>query len=95
MLVDEAVSELKLWFHEQSLSNLVESLCNNGELVEELVEYHQSNFVRLYLENGKKKDPFLTFQFDWHRNCSALLLEEKHELAELSLDEHPVPKCIL
>ena len=76
MLVDEAVRKLKLRFHEQSLGNLVESLCNNGELVEELVEYHWSSFARLYLENGKKKDPFLTFQLDWHRNCSALLLEE-------------------
>ena len=87
VLVDEGVSELKLRFSEQSLRNLVESLCTNGELMEDVVEYHRSSFVRLYLENGMKKDPFLAFQFDWHRNCSALLLEEKHELAELSLDE--------
>ena len=64
VLVEEAVSKLELRFYEQSLSNLVESLCNNSELVEELVEYHRNNFVRLCLENGKKKDPFLTFQFD-------------------------------
>ena len=95
VLVDEAVRELKLRFHEQSLGNLVESLCNNGELVEELVEYHWSSFAKLYLENGKKKDPFLTFQFNWHRNCSALLLEENMNWLNLVLMKHPVPKCIL
>ena len=87
VLVDEAASELKLRFSEQSLGNLAESLCSNGELMEDLVEYHRSSFVRLYSENGKKKDPFLAFQFDWHRSCSTLLLEEKYELAELSLDK--------
>ena len=62
VLVDEAASKLKLRFSEQSLGNLAELLCSNGELMEDLVEYHQSNFVRLYSENGKKKDPFLAFQ---------------------------------
>ena len=58
VLVDEVASELKLRFSEQSLGNLVESLCSNGELMEDLVEYYRSSFVRLYSENGKKKDPF-------------------------------------
>ena len=60
----------------KSLGNLVESLCSDGELMEDLVEYYQSSFVRLYSENGKKKDLFLAFQFDRHRNCSSFLLEE-------------------
>ena len=63
------------------------ALVSDGELMEDLVEYYRSSSVRLYSENGKKKDLFLAFQFDWHRNCSALLLEEKYELAELSLNK--------
>ena len=86
VLVDEAISKLKLWFSEQIFSTLVESLCCNGELIEDLVEYHWSSYVRLYSENGKKEDPFLAFQFDWHQHCSALLLKEKYELSEVSLD---------
>ena len=55
--------------------------------MEKLVQYYRSIFVRLYSENGIKKDSFLFFQFHWHQNCSALLLEEKYELTELRLNK--------
>ena len=86
VLVDEATSKLKSCFSERSLNKLVESLCSNNTLMEELVEYYRGVFVRLYCENGIKKDSFLFFQFHWYQNCSALLLEEKYELTELSLN---------
>ena len=87
VLIDETASELKSRFSECNLGALVESLCTNDELMKELVEYHRSAFVRLYSENGKKKDSFLVFEFHWHQNCSTLLLEEKYKLTELSLDK--------
>ena len=40
VLVDEATSELKSRFSERSLNKLVESLCSNDTLMEELVEYY-------------------------------------------------------
>ena len=58
VLVDKATSELKSCFSEQSLNKLVESLCSNNTLMEELVEYYRGVFVRLYGENGIKKDSF-------------------------------------
>ena len=60
-LVDEATSEFKSRFSERSINKLVESLCSNDTLMEELVEYYRGVFVRLYCENGIKKDSFLFF----------------------------------
>ena len=87
VLTDEVTGELKLHFTERSLSELVTLLCCNDELLKQIVEYHRNMFIQLYLKNGKKKDPFLYFQIEWHQNCSALLLEEAYELTEIGFNQ--------
>jgi len=48
------------------------------------------NFLRngfyLYEQCAKKKDKFITFQFQWHQHCSILKVKDTTDLAKLSLD---------
>ena len=87
VLVDEVTSQLKLQYGERSLNKLVDLLCLNEELLKEMLECHRSMFIHLYLDTGKKKDPFLNFIIKWNHHCSAMLLEELYGLTEINLDK--------
>ena len=52
-----------------------------------IVNFLRNGFVNLYEQCAKKKDKFITFQFQWHQHCSILLMiQDTTGLAKLSLD---------
>ena len=51
-----------------------------------IVNFLRNGFVNLYEQCAKKKDKFITFQFQWHQQCSILLVKDTTDLAKLSLD---------
>ena len=87
VLSDEVTSQLKLQYSERSLNRLVDLLCANEELLKEMLEWYHSMFVQLYLDTGKKKDPFLNFVIKWNHHCSVMLLEELYGVTEIDLDQ--------
>ena len=87
VLSDEVTSQLKLQYSERSLNRLVDLLCANEELLKEMLEWYRSMFVQLYLDTGKKKDPFLNFVIKWNHHCSVMLLEELYGVTEIDLDQ--------
>ena len=40
----------------------------------------------MYENSYKKKDKFIAFQFQWHQQCSILLVKNASDLAQLNLD---------
>ena len=87
VLIDEVASQLKLQYGERSLNKLVDLLCSNEQLLKEMLECYRNMFIHLYLDTGKKKDPFLNFLIKWNHHCSAMPLEELYSLTEIDLDK--------
>lgn len=93
VLVDEAVASLKEQFSEcHGLSAFVDEMCKAEEVLNDIIQYHRDTFSTLHSECKKEKNSQLQFQLKWHSYCSAFLLEEKHTLDAINLEEaiHPV-----
>ncbi|XP_065904795.1 uncharacterized protein [Dysidea avara] len=91
ILVQEAVARIREEFDSES-SSLVNELCAEQQLLQELVEFHRDTFVALHIECKKEKNSQLKFQLRWLSLCSTFLLEEQYSLADINLEEstHPV-----
>ena len=46
----------------------------------------KSTFTSVYEDCAKKKDKFITFQFQWHQHSSILLVKDITDVARLNLD---------
>jgi len=69
---NQAVVEFALEFEPNEVFFVVKSL--------------QNLFAKLYESCSKKKDKFITFKFQWHQNCSILLVKDATDLAQMKLD---------
>ena len=49
-------------------------LLDNEETLTALIEFHRNTFVRLYEASSKGKDKYISFQIQWYKHCSILLL---------------------
>ena len=56
------------------LSNIIQMLLREKDLLSSLIEYHQTIFINLYHECSTGKEKYLRFQLEWHNHCSVLLL---------------------
>ena len=67
-------------------------MCEAWQLLKNLVEYLRNSFATLHSECKKEKNSQLQFQLRWYSYCSAFLLEKKHTLCAINLEEakHPV-----
>lgn len=52
-----------------------------------IVTFLKNTFASLYESCAQKKDKYISFQFQWHQQCSILLVKESSDLAQLNL--HP------
>ena len=55
-------------------------LLADSETLSRLLQYHQKMFVILYEANATGKDKFISFQLQWHKHCSILLLPKEHNI---------------
>lgn len=51
-----------------------------------IVKCLRSLFAEVYEDCHKKKEKFIAFQFQWHQQCSILLVKNTTDLAQLNLD---------
>jgi len=65
--------------------DFIEVLFENEQLLRDILIHHRFWFVELFLECQKGVDSFLRFQLQWHRHCSAFLLNKSYSLAEIQL----------
>lgn len=76
---------------EQISKEGVEILCNEDHVTqrESIIELHRTVFAHLYKKCGAGKDKYLSFQVEWHKYCSALLLPIDMGLQAVHLDKSP------
>lgn len=55
-------------------------LLEESETLSRLLQYHQKTFVILYEANATGKDKSISFQLQWHKHCSILLLPKENNI---------------
>ena len=58
-------------------SRIFEELSTEKETLAILLQFHQRTFVFLYEESANGKDKFISFQIQWYKYCSILLLPKE------------------
>ena len=92
ILVNEGTAALTEEFSDSHLSAFVADVCESKRMLAEFVEYLRNTFAMLHSECKLEKNSQMQFQLKWYSYCSAFLLEEKHTLSAINLEEakHPV-----
>ena len=91
-LITEGTTALTEEYSESHLAAFADSVCESKQFLTEIVEYLCNTFATLHFECKQEKNSQMQFQLKWYSYCSALLLEEKHTLSAINLEEakHPV-----
>jgi len=92
ILIKEGTTALTEEFFDGHLSAFVADVYELKQMLTELVEYLRDTFAKLHAECKLEKNSQMQFQLKWYSYCSAFLLEEKHTLSAINLEEdkHPV-----
>ena len=91
-LVKEGTTALTEEFCNGHLTTFISDVCESKELLTELVVYLRETFATLHFECKQQKNSQMQFQLKWYSYCSAFLLDEKHSMSAINLEEakHPV-----
>ena len=91
-LVKEGTTALTEEFSDGHLTAFISDVCESEELLTELVVYLRETFAMLHFECKQEKNSQMQFQLKWYSYCSAFLLDEKHSMSAINLEEakHPV-----
>lgn len=90
-LIYEAVSALKEQFQDGSQAPFVTAFCEVESLLKDIAEFHRDTFAALHCECKTENNAEIQFHLKWHHHCSAFLLEEKHSLSTIGLEEEKNP----
>lgn len=71
----------------EKLKEITNVLCDTEQPLKDIITSHQLCFVGLYKECKKGPDPFLQFQFQWQKYCSAFLLGSQYAMSEIGLSD--------
>ena len=74
-------------FFPEKLKEFTSILHDTEQPLKDIIMSHQLCFVGLYKECKKGPDPFLQFQFQWQKYCSAFLLGSQYAMSEIGLND--------
>jgi len=87
ILIKEGTTALTEEFSDGHLSAFVADMYESKQMLTELAEYLRNTFAKLHAECKLGKNSQMQFQLKWYSYCSAFLLEEKHTLSAINLEE--------
>ena len=74
-------------FFPEKLKEITSILRDTEQPFKDIIMIHRLCFVGLYKECKKGPDPFLQFQFQWQKYCSAFLLGSQYAMSEIGLND--------
>ena len=90
--LETIIKKIEVSFREEvtsrdlGLSNIIDLLLVEKNLLILLVEYHRIIYLRIFNMFSTGKEKFLKFQLEWHVNCSILLLPKDVPVKSISPD---------
>jgi len=90
----EMHTAVKEQFGDSQFKEFLDELFKEDEPMLEITSQHRNSFAVLYGECKQQKNAFMQFQLQYQYHCSAFILEEKHTLAAIKLNEASHPALV-